>query len=237
MSRKPYPSDVTDAEWAFLSPYVTLMSEDAPQRVHPLRELLNGLRHAAKVGCDWRSSPHGLRELLRLEEGENATPSATILDGRVLRPTPESGHRAGYSGAERTKGSKAHLAVDTLGRLLALHVTPADVDERKAVGEPARGIQKATGESVGLTWVDQDRTGEKAASAAREHGIELGVVKLPRRRRASCSCLAGGAWSALSPGQPASADSPWMMRGSPGRGRTSTCSAFAPSFPRLWDLS
>lgn len=209
MSRKPYPSDVTDAEWEFLAPYLTLMREDAPQRVHSLRDLLNGLRYAAKIGCDWRSLPHDLppwhavyqqavrwrkagvfeaaahdlREILRLKEGRSATPSAAILDGRVLRSTPESGHRAGYSGAKRAKGSKVHLAVDTLGCFLALHVTPADVDERKAVGELARGIQEATGQSVALAWVDQGYTGEAAAQAAREHGIELEVVKLDEAKK------------------------------------------------------
>ena len=209
MSRNPYPSAVSDAEWEFLAPYLPLVREDAPQRKHPLRELLNGLRYAAKIGCDWRSLPHdlppwhavyqqarrwmaagcfeaaahGLRELLRLEEGRNATPSAAILDGRVLRSTPESGHRAGYGGAKRVEGSKVHLAVDALGCFLALHVTPAELDERKAVGELARGIQEARGESVEPAWVDQGDTGEAAAQAAREHGIELEVVRLPEAKK------------------------------------------------------
>lgn len=209
MSRKPYPSDVTDAEWGFLAPYLTLMRVDAPQRAHSLRDLLDGLRYAAKVGCDWRSLPHDLppwhavyqqavrwrkagcfeaaahdlREILRLKEVRGARPTAAILDGRVLRSTPESGHRAGYSGAKRTKGSKVHLAVDTLGCFLALFVTPADVDERKAVGELARRVKEATGESVELAWVDQGYTGEAAAQAAREHGIELEVVKLEEAKK------------------------------------------------------
>ena len=209
MSRKPYPSDVTDAEWEFLAPCLTLMREDAPQRVLPLRDLLNGLRYAAKIGCDRRSLPHDLppwravyqqavrrrkagvfeaaahdlRELLRLKEGRSARPTAAILDGRVLRSTPESGHRAGYSGAKRTKGSKVRLAVDTLGLFLALFVTPADVDERKVVDELAKRVQGTTGESVRLAWVDQGYTGEKAAQAAREHGIELEVVRLPEAKR------------------------------------------------------
>ena len=209
MSRKPYPSDVTDAEWEFLAPYLALMREDAPQRRHPLRELLNGLRYAAKIGCDRRSLPHDLppwhavyqqarrwmaagafeaaahdlREILRLKEGRGARPTAAILDGRVLRSTPESGHRAGYGGAKRTKGSKVHLAVDTLGLFLALHVTPADVDERKVVAELARRVKEATGESVRLAWVDQGYTGRTAAQAAREHGIELEVVRLPEAKK------------------------------------------------------
>ena len=217
MSRKPYPSDVTDAEWEFLAPYLTLMREDAPQRAHSLRDLLNGLRYAAKIGCDWRSLPHDLppwhavyqqavrwrkagvfeaaandlREILRLKEGKSATPSAAILDGRVLRSTPESGHRAGYSGAKRVKGSKVHLAVDTLGHLLALRVTPASTDDRAAVersrspdvAELAGAVQEATGQSIELAYVDQGYTGERAADAAQAEGIRLHVVKLPEAKR------------------------------------------------------
>jgi Transposase DDE domain len=70
---------------------------------------------------------HDLRALplLRAAAGRDARPSAAVLDSRTLRSTPESGHRAGYDGAKRKKGSKLHLAVDTLGHLLALHLTPA----------------------------------------------------------------------------------------------------------------
>ena len=60
---------------------------------------------------------HDLRELLRLAQGRAPDPSAAVLDSRTLRSTPGSGHRAGYDGAERKKGSKVHLAVDTLGYL------------------------------------------------------------------------------------------------------------------------
>ncbi|MCP1998471.1 hypothetical protein J2S34_000893 [Nitrobacter winogradskyi] len=66
------------------------------------------------------------------------------MDSRTLRLTPESGHRAGYDGAKRKKGSKLHLAVDTLGHLLALHVTPAAADDRAEVGRLAAAVQKAT---------------------------------------------------------------------------------------------
>ncbi len=66
-----------------------------------------------------------LRTVLRLAEGRNAQPSAAIFDSWTLQSSPESGHRAGYDGAKRRKGSKLHVAVDILGHLLALHVTPA----------------------------------------------------------------------------------------------------------------
>ena len=75
------------------------------------------------------------------------------------------------------------MAVDTLGHLLALHVTPADVGDRAAVGRLAADIQDATGDSVRLAFVDQGYTGETAADAAATEGIALHVVKLPDAKR------------------------------------------------------
>ena len=95
--------------------------------------------------------------------------------------TPESGKRAGYDGAKRKRGSKLHMAVDTLGHLLALDVTPATTDDRTEVGRLAAAVQAATGESVDLAYVDQGYTGERPAAAAREQGIEREVVKLVAR--------------------------------------------------------
>ncbi len=102
-----------------------------------------------------------------------------ILDSRTLQSTPESGARAGYDGAKRKKGSKVHLAVDTLGQLLALHFTPASVQERSQVGALAEAVQAATGQSVEIAFVDQGYTGAAPAIAADAHGIQLEVVKLP----------------------------------------------------------
>ena len=93
--------------------------------------------------------------MLRLAAGRNAQPSAVILDSRTLRSSPESGERAGYDGAKRKKGSKLHLAVDTLGHMLALHVTPASAGDRAEVGRMAEAVQEATGISVELAYVDQ----------------------------------------------------------------------------------
>jgi transposase len=100
-----------------------------------------------------------------------------------VQSTPESGARAGYDGHKRRKGAKTHAAVDTLGHLLALVVTPANTDERTQVGELAARVQAATGETVELAWVDQGYTGPQPAAAAAAHGIRLAVVKLPQAKR------------------------------------------------------
>lgn len=209
VSRKPYPSDVLDDEWALVAPYLTLLSETCPQRSHSLREVFNGLRYVVKTGAPWRWMPNDLppweivyqqaqrwlkagcfealaedlRAVLRLAAGRPERPSAAIIDSRTLRSTPESGARSAYDGAKRKKGSKLHLAVDTLGHMLALHVTPANADDRAEVGRMAKAIQAATGDSVEVAFVDQGYTGQKPAAAAAEHGVALEVVKLSEAKR------------------------------------------------------
>ena len=75
------------------------------------------------------------------------------------------------------------MAVDTLGHLLALHVTPANADDRAEVGRIAKAVQAETGENVKIAFVDQGYTGEKPAAAAAERGIALEVIKLPQAKR------------------------------------------------------
>jgi transposase len=134
------------------------------------------------AGC-FEAMAHDLRVVLRLAEGRAAEPSAAILDSRTLRSTPESGARAGYDGAKRQKGSKLHAAVDTLGHLLALHVTPADEQDRAQVGQLAAAVQKATGEAVDLAYADQGYTGEVPAKAAEANGMALQIIRAPEAKR------------------------------------------------------
>jgi transposase len=130
MSRKTYPSEVTDDEWAFVAPDLTLMREDAAQGEHELREVFDGLRWIVRTGSQWRRMPHDLppwytvyqqgqrwitagvfedmvhdlRVLLRLAKGKKEQPTAAIFDGRTMQSTPESGERAG--GIKRRKVAK-----------------------------------------------------------------------------------------------------------------------------------
>jgi transposase len=120
MARKPYPSDVTDEEWDFVAPYLTLMTEDAPQREHDLREVFNGMRYVVRGGQAWRMLPNDLppwpavyqqaqrwiaagvfeamtqdlRRILRLPEGRREEPSAAVFDSRTLQSTAESADTA-----------------------------------------------------------------------------------------------------------------------------------------------
>jgi transposase len=202
-ARKSYPSDVSDAEWEFIVPYLTLMREDAPQRDYPLREVFDALRWLVKTGAQWRYLPgdfppweavyqqarrwvaagafeaaaHDLRMMVRMVAEREAQPTAAVFDGRTLQSTPESGGRAGYDGYKRRNGSKVHVAVDTLGNLLALAVTPASDQERAQVAELAAAVQAATGGTVEVAFADQGYTGDGPAGDAAAHGVRLHVVK------------------------------------------------------------
>ena len=121
-----------------------------------------------------------MRSIIQTAEGCRGQPSAVIHDGRTLQSSCESGPRAGYDGYKRHKGSKAHMAVGTLGHLMALTVTPGDEQERAQVDALRRQVQQATGETVKLAWADQGYTGEQARSDAAESGIDLQVVKATR---------------------------------------------------------
>ena len=187
------------------------MRQDAPQRVHDLREIFNGLRYVVKTGCPWRMLPHDLPEweavyqqsrrwmdsgvfeemahdlrmIVRLVNEREAQPTAAILDARTLQSTPESGDRAGYDGAKKKNGSKVHIAVDTLGNLLALKVTAGNEQERDQVAELAAKLQEVTGRTVTLdAHVEQGRPlaaaslGARWASCPPEFGVRAVVDRL-----------------------------------------------------------
>jgi transposase len=185
------------------------MTLDAPQRKHDMRAVFDALRWLIRTGAAWRYLPgdfppweavyqqtqrwlraevfetmaHDLRELVRLRQEREKEPSAAVMDGRTTQSTPESGHRAGFDGHKRKRGSKVHAAVDTLGLLLSLVVTPANEQERAQVEELAHQVQEATGENVEVAFVDQGYTGGRAEEAAAAHGIRLVVVKHEQAKR------------------------------------------------------
>ena len=205
----PYPSDVSDDEWMFVVPYLTLNRLDGEHRTHDLRAVFNAVRWMVRSGATWRMLPHDLppwaavyqqfqrwvragcfealvhdlRVVLREQAGRAAQPTAMILDSRTLQSTPESGARAGDDGAKRRKGAKVHVAVETLGHLLALHVTPANEQDRAQVGELAAAVQRITGQPVEVGFVDQGYTGDTPAQAAAAHGIRLEVIKHTEAKR------------------------------------------------------
>ena len=212
-TRKSYPSDVADAEWEFLVSYLSLMREAAPRREYPLRDLFNAMRYVVRTGCQWWYLPHDLppwtavyqqasrwlqtgvfeaivhdlRVITRFLSERTIEPSAAILDDRTLQSTPESGGRAGFEGAKKNKGCEVHVAVNTLGNLLALKVKAANEQERAQVAALAQKVQEVTGGTVEIAFVDQGYPSEDAADQAAAEGIKLEVVNKRRPNEVS-SC-------------------------------------------------
>jgi transposase len=106
-----------------------------------------------------------------------------VVDSRTRQSSPERGRRAGYDGHKKRTGSKGHLAVDTLGHLLTLLVTPANAPERAQVAALAAAVPAATGDQVAVACVDQGYPGAPAAADAAAQGSRLDVVKLPAARK------------------------------------------------------
>jgi len=204
-TRNPSPSDVRDAEGAFVAPSLTLMTATAPQRRAALREGCNGGRAGVQTGSQWRWLPtdlppwpavgqptqrwlpagwfaavvHAPRGSLRLAEGRTAPPRAALVASHTLQAPPARGAHAGAAGAKRTPGTPVPAAVDTRGPRLALHVTAAAAQERAQGAARARRVQPVTGKTVALAAVDQGETGAAAAQAAAAQGSRLHLGKHP----------------------------------------------------------
>jgi transposase len=168
---------VSDDEWAFVAPYLSLISEQALQRKHDLREVYNGLRWLVRTGAQWRMLPHDfprwegrreavyqqpqrwlragcfeaiahdLRRLLRLAAGRAGQPSAVILDARTVQSTPESGAEAGYDGHKRRKGRKGRK----------VHVAVDTLGQRLAAVITPANAQERAGRRVGGAGPAGDR--------------------------------------------------------------------------------
>ena len=200
-----YPTNVSDEAWAFVVPSLCLMKEDAPQRLHSLRAVFDALRWMVRAGAPWRLLPtnlppwqivhqqsqrwwkagvfeaitHDLRMILRLVVERAEQPTAAVLAARTLQGGIESGARWGDDGHKRKKGAKMHVAVDTLGHLLAAHASAANENERLHVAQLLASVQAATGQSVAVAFVGQGYNGQKAAAVAAGRGVRLEVVSLP----------------------------------------------------------